>query len=69
MNSIRLNFRIWKRVKSEKFWLWFVWLLPKNLIMWATIRLLSHATTGKYGDTIVPELTAMEALKRWETYE
>ena len=27
------------------------------------------ATTGKYRETIVPELTAMDALKRWERQE
>jgi len=27
---------------------------------------MAHATTGEYGSTVVPELTAMDALKRWE---
>ena len=41
-------------------------LLPRWLVMAASIRLVAHATTGRYGDTLVPELTAMTALKRWE---
>jgi hypothetical protein len=63
---MKLNFMIWKRYLSEKFYLWFVWKLPKSIILWSTIRLVANATTGKYENTIVPELTAMEALKRWE---
>lgn len=40
--------------------------LPKTLVYWAAIRLIVHATTGKYSSQIVPDLTAMDALKRWE---
>ncbi len=42
-----------------------VWKLPKRLVMWGYIRVAAHATTGKYGNTVVPELSMMEALKRW----
>jgi len=41
------------------------WLLPKKIVYWAAIRLITHATTGKYSDVVVPELTAMEALDSW----
>lgn len=51
----------------EKFWEWLAWRLPKPLVMWAAVRLGAHATTGAYSDTVVPELTFMDALKRWET--
>jgi len=27
---------------------------------------MSNATTGEYNNQIVPDLTAMEALERWE---
>lgn len=50
---------------KEKVWLWLVWKLPETLIKWAAIRLIAHATTNKYKTTVVPELTAMDALKRW----
>lgn len=43
------------------------WMLPKRLVYWAAVRLFSHATTGRYGHTVVPELTATEALRRWRT--
>lgn len=49
----------------EKIWIWIAWKLPKDLVKWASIRLIASATTGKYGNTVVPELTAMDALKRW----
>lgn len=46
--------------------LWAAGLLPHWLVMWASIRLISHATTGKYGDTDPGKLSVMDALKRWE---
>ena len=45
---------------------WIAYHLPKWVVYFATIRLIAHATTGKYSNTIVPELGAMEALERWE---
>ena len=62
-----IGLRIWLRESKEKIYLWFVWKLPKELIMWCSIRLIAHATQGEYGNTIVPDLAAMDALKRWET--
>lgn len=41
------------------------WNLPKRLIYWCAIRLMANATQGKYSNQIVPDLTAMDALKRW----
>ena len=55
---------IW-RDKETKFWQWFVSKLPKKLIYFATIHLGAVVTTGKYGKTVVPELTMMDALKRY----
>jgi hypothetical protein len=51
---------------SDKFWQWVAARLPKRLVYFASIRLIAYATTGKYGTTIVPELSAMDALQRWE---
>lgn len=53
-------------MKKDKIQMWFAWGLPKWLVKWAAVRLAAHATTGKYGATIVPELTVMDALKRWD---
>lgn len=42
------------------------WMLPRSIVMWAYIRVVLHATNGKWGNTVVPEITAMDALKRWD---
>ena len=56
----------WWLVKKEKLQIWIAGLLPKWLVMRAFVRLTAYATTGRYSSTVVPELTAMEALKRWD---
>lgn len=50
----------------EAFIRWIVWRLPRKIIMGSYIRVVAHATTGKYGNTVVPELGMMEALERWD---
>lgn len=41
-------------------------ILPERVVYFVAIRLGAYATTGKYSDTVVPELPFMEAIKRWE---
>jgi hypothetical protein len=50
---------------KEKLKIWIAWHMPEWLVYWCTIRLNEHATSGKYGNTVVPELTVMSALDRW----
>ena len=45
---------------------WIAARMPRWLVYHCGIRLVSHATTGKYNKQIVPELTAMDALDRWK---
>jgi len=52
--------------KLERLQMWIAWRLPRWLVKWATVRLCGHATTGRYSSTVVPELTTMEALRRWD---
>jgi hypothetical protein len=40
--------------------------LPARLVFWTTMQAIAHATTGKHGSTVVPELSAMDVLKRWD---
>ena len=54
---------------TEKCWMKIAWMLPRSLVAWAYIRVVAHATTGQYGSTVVPELGAMDAFKRWELAE
>ena len=43
----------------------YVKLIPDKLKYYCAVWVLTHATTGKYGSTIVSEVTALEALKRF----
>lgn len=45
---------------------WAVWHLPRKVVMLAYTRVAAHATTGKYGNTSVADITMLEALKRWD---
>ena len=63
--QLSINYEL--RKAKEKLVMKFAWLLPHYLIMWCYIRVVANATTGDYGNTIVPELSAMDALKRWDT--
>jgi hypothetical protein len=50
---------------SEKILMGIAWHLPKKLVMWCAVRLMAHATTGKYSNQIVTDLTIIDALQRW----
>lgn len=49
----------------DRFNKWLAWRLPKRLVLWCAVRVIAAATQGKYSDQVVPDLTAMDALKRW----
>ena len=51
---------------KEKIWMKIAWKLPHNLVYFCTIRVIAHATAGKYSNTVVPELKVMDALDRWQ---
>lgn len=51
---------------KDRVCLWLSFRIPARLAMWAAVRVIAHATTGKYSNQIVPELTAMDALKRYD---
>ncbi len=50
----------------EKFYKWVAFKLPKRLVKWAAMRVIAHATQDKWGSQVVPELTAMDAVSRWD---
>ena len=52
-------------VKQTKFWFWVVAKLPHKIIYFCFMHVMAFAHTGKYGDTIVQELTGMEAIQRY----
>ena len=51
--------------RGSKFWMWIAWRVPRRLVYFASIRLIANAIQGEYSSTVVPDLTAMDALKRW----
>ena len=54
-----------RSVKEVKFWFWLVRKLPKSVVNFCFMHVMAHSTTGKYSGTIVPELTGMDAVKRY----
>ena len=51
---------------KERIRIWIAWHLPKRLVAWCAYRVGAFATQGKYGTTVVPEVTFMDVMKRWE---
>ena len=50
---------------KEKLYIWLAHKLPHQLVYWCGIRLAAHATSGVYSSQIAPDLTLMDALRRW----
>jgi hypothetical protein len=50
----------------EKIYQWIAYHCPKKLRYFITIDAVAKATTGEYSSTVVPEITAMEVIKRIE---
>ena len=40
-------------------------MVPKGIMYWLFLQVIAETTTGRYSNTIVPELTCMDALERW----
>ncbi len=51
--------------REVSFWYWLVKKLPSKALYFAYMHVFAYATTGKYGDTVVSELTGMDAVKRF----
>lgn len=43
------------------------WLLPRRIVLWATIRAFAHATTGKWGGEHVDQVGYKEVHDRWQS--
>ncbi len=39
--------------------------LPQRLVYWCAVRVGAYATTGEHATQVVPDLTFMNALRRW----
>jgi hypothetical protein len=51
--------------KEIDFWFWLVRLLPEKIIYFCFVHVMAYSTTGKYGSTIMPELSGMDAIDRY----
>jgi hypothetical protein len=50
--------------KQLKFWYWFVkWLVPNKIKYFCFMHIMVYATTGKYSNVVVPDLTGLNAIK------
>lgn len=52
-------------MKKYKFLYWLIKRMSKRLKYLTAIDVIAYATVGKYSKTVVSELTAMEATKRF----
>lgn len=59
-----LKYKI-QRWREETLPHWFARQLPSRIAYWASVTVMAHATTGKYGHVNTPSLLAIDALKRW----
>lgn len=66
MQKVKMRLQCKSAKIAERFWMKLAWILPRSLVYFASIRLVAFATMGRYGNTVVPELTAMDAIQRWE---
>ena len=53
------------KLREVNFWYWLVRLLPNKLVYFCFMHVMAYSTTGRYGTTIVPELSGMEAIERY----
>jgi hypothetical protein len=40
-------------------------IMPKSVVLYCAIYVMSYSTSGKYSNTVVPELSGMDAIKRF----
>ncbi len=52
-------------MRSENFWPWLAQRMPRKLVYWCAIRLMAHATTGRYSTCCPDRVTILQALDRW----
>jgi hypothetical protein len=60
---LRYRLRHWLR---ERVAFRLAWLLPRDVAMWAAIRVYAHATQGKWGGETPESVSILTALQRWD---
>ena len=54
----------WNRL-LEKLQIWVAWRMPRWLVKWCAVRVMTNATQGTHSSQTVPDLTCMDALRSW----
>ena len=65
---MRDDFNYWREKKALSLWLAFTKCIPAKARYWIVVEASVRATTGKFSDTVVPELTMMEMIQRINPY-
>jgi len=60
------HWRRWRNDWREELAITIAWWLPPRLVKWCAIRVAAQATQGEWSTQVMPELTALEAVKRWD---
>lgn len=63
------EFKLMIKEVTEMIQIKIAWALPHKIVMWASIRLISHATQGVYGGECPDDVSVMQALSRWDKGE
>lgn len=58
-NMTRNEFNEWLAIKVA-------WLLPRQVALWAMVRVVAHATTGKWGNEHPDSIGYKEMHDRWQ---
>ena len=66
MKRLYWNLRYSMHTWPDKFGCWTAHRMPRWLVKRCAVRLGVHAITGPHSKTVVPDLTYLDALKRWD---
>ena len=48
-----------------KLYYWLIKIMPNKLKYLTTMNIITYATSGEYSSTIIPELSAIDAVRRF----
>lgn len=58
-----------KEPLSDIVWRWLAWHLPRPIVRWCVARVLAYASSGRYSQDTVTDITAIDALERWNDHD
>lgn len=60
--------RYWAKRRAEALLMWTANRMPRKLRYWTTVMSCAEATTGRYSNTVVTDLSITDMLKRIDPY-